>query len=255
MPDRANRLNLRGALVIATVVLGAGTLLWWAGADLWHPHELKIRVAALLESAGPWAPAVYVLFYAFAPFLLVGAIPMTIAGGALFGAVEGCVLSLAGATLGAAVAFLLGRQLGHDFLTRHAHGKLLAVKAGIEKEGWRFVAFLRLVPLLPFGVANALVGTTDIGFAPFLITSFVAMVPGAAIYAYLGAAGRAAAAGDDGTAKKVGIALGLLALLSGVPAAIRYARYRREQDRATEASPVAPSIPAPAPSETRKDLS
>jgi len=244
MPERAGRFNAKGAILLGIVALGAGILLWWAGADLWHPHALKDRVGALVRDAGPWAPVVYVLIDAFAPFLLVGAIPLTIVGGALFGTAEGAALSLVGAMVGAAAAFLLGRTLGHDVLSRHAHGKVLAVKAGIEKEGWRFVAFLRLVPLLPFGVVNVALGTTDIGFAAFIVTSLITMTPGAIIYAYVGAAGRAAAAGADDTAQRIGIAIGLLALLSGIPAAIRYARYRRERD-ATSQEPTNRESPLP----------
>ena len=245
MQDPARRrFDFKGTILLAAVAIGAGLLLWWAGSDLWHPHALKDRVGGLLQAAGPWAPLVFVLIYALAPFLLVGAIPLTIAGGALFGTAEGAGLSLAGAMLGAAAAFVLGRTLGHDIVSRHAHGKVLSIKAGIEKEGWRFVAFLRLVPILPFGVVNALLGTTDIGFGAFMLTSLVTMIPGSIIYAYVGAAGRAAAAGADDTAQRVGIALGLLALVSGIPAALRYARYRRSRD-AISPEPTNRESPSP----------
>lgn len=230
MQKEPDRFGGKAVILLALLVIGVGSAFAWAGADLWHPHRLYDRLSGLVGAMGAWAPLGYVGFYAASPFLLVPAIPLTVAGGALFGPVVGGVCALAGATLGAALSFLAGRALGHDALHRHAHGRLLAVKAGIEEEGWRFVAFLRLVPVLPFGIANMLMGTTDLSFSTYLLTTVLAMAPGVAVMAWAGHAGRNALSGTGSLLGLAGAALGILLLVSGIPAALRYARRARSQD-------------------------
>lgn len=230
MPAHPERFNTKALILLAIIAVGALAAVGWAGSDLWHPRLLHARLASLVESLGPWAPAGYVGLYALSPFVLLPSIPLTIAGGALFGAIEGAFFALLGAACGATLSFFAGRVLGHDALTRHAHGRLLSVKAGIEEEGWRFVAFLRLVPVLPFGIANVLLGATDVRFSTFFLTTIVAMAPGVAILAWAGHEGREAMAGAGNALGIVGVAVGLVLLVSGIPAAIRYARRMRAAD-------------------------
>lgn len=82
---------------------------------------------------------------------------------------------------------------------------------GVEAEGWRFVAFTRLVPLFPFNLLNYVLGLTRIPFLQYLVASYVFMLPGAVTYTYLGYAGREAMVGGEGLIQKGLIALALLA--------------------------------------------
>lgn len=224
----------RVALLVLVLIAGASATAWWAGDDLFQPQAMKERLGVVLAALGPWAPVVYILLYWISPFLFLPAIPLSLVGGALFGPVWGAIWGLIGSTGGACSGFIVGRAMGHDFVAKRAHGKILAVKAGIEKEGWRFVAFVRLVPLLPFGIVNLVLGTTEIRFWTYAITSMLSMAPGAFVYAYIGHAGRAAAGGAEGMTRTIGIAVGLLVLLSGIPAALRYARARKRADDVIE---------------------
>ena len=76
-----------------------------------------------------------------------------------------------------------------------------AVIRGVEQEGWRFVAFIRLVPLLRFNLVNYAFGLTRVGLVEYVIASFVCMAPGAVAYTYLGYAGLEAASGRPGGLK------------------------------------------------------
>ena len=78
--------------------------------------------------------------------------------GALFGPLWGTVVNLVGGTLGAALAFLAARYLAADWVARRAGGRLRQVVEGVEAEGWRFVALVRLVPLIPFNLAKYALG-------------------------------------------------------------------------------------------------
>jgi SNARE associated Golgi protein len=50
---------------------------------------------------------------------------------------------------------------------------------GVKEEGWRFVAFVRLVPLFPFNLMDYACGLTRIRLAEYVVASFVCVAPGA----------------------------------------------------------------------------
>ncbi|MBF0128159.1 MAG: TVP38/TMEM64 family protein, partial [Magnetococcales bacterium] len=93
--------------------------------------------------------AIFVLLYILATILFLPGSVLTLAGGALFGPWLGGSLSLAGATIGAGIAFLIARHLAGDWVVQRAGGMAGRLLAGVEAEGWRFVAFVRLVPIFP----------------------------------------------------------------------------------------------------------
>jgi uncharacterized membrane protein YdjX (TVP38/TMEM64 family)/rhodanese-related sulfurtransferase len=185
--------------------------------------ELVRRLAA---DSGVLAPAVFVAAYALATVLFLPGSILTLAGGALFGPVAGTFYSLTGATLGAAIAFLIARHLASDWAARHAGGRLGEFIRGVEAEGWRFVAFVRLVPLFPFNALNYALGLTRIPLAQYVAASYLAMLPGAAAYTYLGFAGREALAGSDALLRHGLIGLALLAAALFLPRLVR--RMRRQ---------------------------
>src|ERR1700688_3066746 len=101
-------------------------------------------------------------------------------------------------------------------LTR-AGERLARLIRGVEEEGWRFVAFVRLVPLFPFNLVNYAFGLTRIRLREYVLASFVCMAPGALAYTYLGYAGREAASGQAGAVRKGLFALTLLTAVALLP--------------------------------------
>lgn len=177
-------------------------------------HIDAAAVQSYVENAGAAAPLLFILVYALGTVAFLPGIVLTLAGGALFGPVFGTLYNLAGATLGATAAFVIARYLAGDWVTRRAGGRLQALLEGVAREGWRFVAFVRLVPLFPFNLLNYALGLTRIRLSTYVLTSAVCMLPGAAAYTYLGYAGREAAAGAQGAIQKGLIALALLAAVA-----------------------------------------
>jgi uncharacterized membrane protein YdjX (TVP38/TMEM64 family)/rhodanese-related sulfurtransferase len=195
-------------------------------AALYHARLLDaalVRQAA--AQAGDLAPVLFVAGYALATVLFLPGSILTIAGGALFGPVAGTFYSLTGATLGATLAFLVARYLASDWVARRTGGRLAEFIRGVEAEGWRFVAFVRLVPLLPFNALNYALGLTRIPLAHYVVASYLAMLPGAAAYTYLGYAGRQALAGSDALIRHGLIAFALIAAALFLPSLAR--RLRR----------------------------
>jgi len=179
---------------------------------------------AWLRQAGAWGPAFYIGIYVLATVLSLPGALLTLAGGALFGPIGGTFYSLTGATIGATAAFAIARYVASDWAARRAGPRVRRLIDGVEKEGWRFVAFVRLVPLLPFNLLNYALGLTRIRLSHYVLASYVFMLPGALAYSYLGYAGREALAGGEDLVRKGLIALALLGAIAFLPRLLR--RFR-----------------------------
>ncbi|MGO9057212.1 MAG: VTT domain-containing protein [Candidatus Binataceae bacterium] len=214
-------LIFRLTLVVALVV----GISWFA----FHREFFTVsRLEQQLQRFGRWAPISFVGLYALSTVLFVPGSVLTVVGGALFGPVWGTLWNLTGATLGATLAFVTARYVASDWVSRRAGERLARLIKGVEEEGWRFVAFVRLVPLFPFNLVNYSFGLTRIRLAEYVLASFVCMAPGAIAYTYLGYAGREAAAGNAGGIRNGLIALALLATVAFLPRLVRRLRASRE---------------------------
>jgi uncharacterized membrane protein YdjX (TVP38/TMEM64 family) len=202
-----------------------------ACAFLWRSHLTVGQIQAVVASLGAWGPVVFLLLYAVAPTFLVPGLPLDLAAGILFGPVWGSVYSLVGATVGATIAFLGARTVGRAWTEEKLSGPLKKLKEGVDKGGWEFVAFVRLVPVIPFNLLNYALGLTRIGLVPYVLASFVFMAPATVVYVYAGWAGGEAIAGEgtlSQTLVRVLIALSALGVLAVLPQlAVRFAKNRR----------------------------
>ena len=211
--------RLVGRIVVAVILVAAVA---WALVN-----RDRIDVAALegwIQSFGVWGPAFFVGLYALATVLFLPGSIFSMAGGMLFGPVWGTLYNLTGATIGATIAFMIARYLASDWVARKAGGRLGRLIAGVEAEGWRFVAFVRLVPLFPFNLLNYALGLTRIRLSHYVLASFICMFPGGLAYTYLGYAGREAATGSEGAIQKGLIALGILAAVAFLPRLVKRLR-------------------------------
>ena len=199
------------------VALFLGLLVAVTLAIIYRDQFDAAALQAWVHDAGPVAPLLFILIYALAAVLFLPGSVLTLAGGALFGPLLGTLYNLTGATLGATLAFLIARYLASDWVAEKAGGRVKQLINGVEGEGWRFVAFVRLVPLFPFNLLNYALGLTRLRLTHYIIASFLFMLPGAVAFTYLGYAGREAVAGGEGMIQKGLLALALLAVVAFLP--------------------------------------
>ncbi len=209
----------RGLAVLALVALIVTALL--------YRDSLEVdRLRQAVEQLGPvLAPLLFIAGYALATVLFLPGSVLTLAGGLLFGPLWGTLFNLTGATLGATLSFLIARYLAADWAERRAAGMLRRLKQGVEEEGWRFVAFVRLVPLFPFNLLNYALGLTRIPLSGYVAATALCMLPGALAYSWLGYLGGEAAAGAEDLARKLLTGLALFALVLFLPRWIRRWRW------------------------------
>ena len=127
--------------------------------------------------------------------------PVAIGAGGVFGFWKGFVAITLGTNAGAALNFLISRHLARNAVNRWLghHEKFRLIDRAIGREGWKIIALLRLCPM-PFGLANYAYGLTAIGFWPYFLATFVAIIPGNCFFVWLGFSahhGLAAATGAE----------------------------------------------------------
>src|SRR5579859_950806 len=208
-------MNARAVLPRLILVLGLAMAIAWAvlNRDRLDPGSLQAQI----QSLGLWAPLGFIALFALATLLFLPGAMFGLAGGALFGPLWGSAWNLIGATLGATLAFLAARYVASDWVARRASRRLKELIEGVEAEGWRFVAFVRLVPLFPFNLSNYALGLTRIRLHHYVIATLICMVPGAIAYTWLGHAGRGALIGETDALRYGLLALGPLAAIALLP--------------------------------------
>jgi uncharacterized membrane protein YdjX (TVP38/TMEM64 family) len=204
------RLALR-ILVALAVVVGL--------VFLFRALPIRAWLTAFQEYAKGLGFAGYVLFalvYAACCVLFVPASVLTLGAGAVYGLVTGTAVVLCGATLGATASFLLARTALRRKVEgmTSANAKFRALDRAIGAEGAKIVVLVRLAPIFPFTYINYAFGLTAVRTLPYLVASFVGMIPGTIAYVYLGAAAAGVAGGYAGGTKTViQVAGALFALL------------------------------------------
>ena len=135
---------------------------------------------------------IFIVAYSAFTIIMAPVSLLTMTAGLAFG-VWGFPLVIVSATLAATLAFLLGRYALRERVLRwiSKDKKLLSLNKAVSAEGWRIVGLMRLSPLVPFGIQNYVFSITEIKLVPFVIATGIGMMPGTALYVYIGALGQA----------------------------------------------------------------
>ena len=181
--DRARRRALArlGVAVLALVALVA-VLSQTVGVP--SPSEL----AAWAQSAGPAAPALFVLIAAVSTCVMFPGQVTATAAGVLFGVAAGVALTLAAATLGAAAAFLLARSVGAAPIGRLLGPRAAHWRTWIAERGFSAVLTARLLPGTPASVLNYAAGLTAMPLRAFAAAVALGALPKTVAYVALGGA-------------------------------------------------------------------
>ena len=143
---------------------------------------------------------IFIGVYAAATVLLAPGAILTIGAGFAFGLWKGFLAVSAGATLGAALAFLVARFIARDRIEAIAkrNEKFRQIDTAIGQQGVKLIFLLRLSPVIPFNLSNYFYGLTSAKFWPYVLASWIGMMPGTFLYVYIGTAGKAAASAAAG---------------------------------------------------------
>lgn len=212
--------NLLRVLLLLLVAGGAIT-----GLLLQDEVELT-DLRDTFAAAGAWAPLVFLAVYIVATVLALPGPLLTLTGGMLFGLGWGFAYSLTGTVVGGLLSFLIARYIARNWFEQRLGPRMETVKQGVDEEGWRFVLFARLTPVVPYSALNYGFGLTRIGLLPYFLASVPGMAPAMFIYSYLGdVGGRVLESGYD-PAQGVLVIIALVAALLFLPRFISRLRRR-----------------------------
>lgn len=160
------------------------------------------------EDLGPSGPIVVVVIYVLATPLFMPGSVITLAAAFIFGLLKSVVIVSIGSTLGACLAFIIGRTIGRDWVASKVRGsaKFSAIDEAVGKEGFKIVFLLRLSPIFPFNLLNYALGLTNVPFWRYAIASWIGMIPGTIMYCYIGSAARSLTQVAAGEVVKGGMA-------------------------------------------------
>lgn len=176
---------LLAIVAIAAVVLAAG---WHRALTLETLVRHRMAIATFIDMHGLAALGAFVALYVAVVALSVpGATVLTIIGGALFGTLLGGVAAIVGATLGAAIIFLIARSALGEYLVRRAGPLIAKFAAGFRADAFNYLLFLRLVPVFPFWLVNLAPALLGAHFSTFLAATVLGIVPGTFAFTFVGA--------------------------------------------------------------------
>ncbi|XP_010477556.1 PREDICTED: uncharacterized protein LOC104756634 [Camelina sativa] len=185
---------LKGTILAGVLLIG--TVGGFAGVGYVYRDQINMfltQFSTYIEGYGTAGYALFIAVYAGLEILAIPALPLTMSAGLLFGPLIGTIIVSISGTMAASVAFLIARYFARERILKlvEDNKKFLAIDKAIGENGFRVVTLLRLSPLLPFSLGNYLYGLTSVKFVPYVLGSWLGMLPGSWAYVSAGAFGRA----------------------------------------------------------------
>ena len=178
-----SRLRLAGRIAVL-VLVAAGMALVLANRHALGPAEIKNAIGG-----APLAPLIFVLGHIVASLIFVPRTLLAVVAGLLFGPIGGFLWATVGSTLGAVAGFLLARYVNSGLIDPESVPKLGPLLLKAEAGGWRAVALVRLIPVIPHPVTNYGLGLTRLSLASYTIGTLIGQIPMTLAYVEFGTAG------------------------------------------------------------------
>ncbi|QLH52267.1 MAG: FAD-dependent oxidoreductase [Candidatus Accumulibacter cognatus] len=183
-------MNKKKIVIFALIALAIVAYFQFGLGQYLNLDALKAQQAALddYHRQHPWQVAglYFVAYVAVTALSLPGALPMTLAGGAIFGLLWGTVIVSFASSIGATLAFLAARFLLRDWVGERFGERLKAVDEGIRRDGAFYLFTLRLIPVFPFFLVNLLLALTAMKARTFYGVSQIGMLAGTVVYVNAG---------------------------------------------------------------------
>jgi len=200
-----------------------------------------------IEGFGALGFVVFGVVYVVGALLFVPGSALTLAAGAMFGLWWGTAIVSVSSTTAAALAFLIARNLARSAVEGRvaANPRFAAIDRAIGNGGWKVVGLLRLSPAVPFSLSNYMYGLTAVRFVPYVLASWVAMLPATFMYVYVGHAGAQGLAAASGEQPAAGGRT--LLMVVGLAATVVVTLYvtRLARKAIAEETDLAPAEPTP----------
>jgi uncharacterized membrane protein YdjX (TVP38/TMEM64 family) len=166
------------ALAIASPIANTGGF---------NPQTFLLESLQWVKDLGALGAIAFIAIYIVATVAFFPGSILTLGAGVVFGVLEGSLYVFIGATLGATLAFLVGRYIARGWISRKIAGnqKFAAIDQAVGREGFKIVLLTRLSPVFPFNLLNYAFGVTGVSLKDYFL-GCIGMLPGTIMYVYLG---------------------------------------------------------------------
>lgn len=178
-------------LIVILIVAGVGAFTLRDTLTFDMLRDNREALLAFRDAHYAATVALFMLAYVvIVAFSLPGATIATLTGGFLFATFPGALINITAATIGATLIFLaarwgLGERLAAKMET--GQGTVKRIKDGIDENQWSMLFLIRLVPAVPFFVANLVPALVGVPLNRFVISTFLGIIPGGVVYTSVGA--------------------------------------------------------------------
>ncbi len=150
-------------------------------------HLLLEEALLWVNNLGAIGVIVFILIYNLATILFIPGSLLTLGGGAIYGVLWGSIYVFISATLGATIAFLIGRHFARNWVSQkiQAYPRFQLIDIAVAKNGLKIVLLTRLSPIFPFNLLNYAFGITRVSLRDYILGS-LGMIPGTIMYVYIG---------------------------------------------------------------------
>ena len=191
----------------------AVALVIWLSRSVFDVNAEDLRNWIL--SFGLWSPLVYIIAYTIRPLIFFPASVLSIAGGLAFGAWMGTLYTIIGATLGAALSFIVAKTVGKSLVKKQWTGNAAKIQTQMEQNGFLYVLLFRLIPVINFDLVSYLAAIAKVRFVPFALATLIGIIPGTFAYNFLGSSF------VSGNPQIIAAAVAVFIVLTVVPILIR----------------------------------
>ncbi|NEP39055.1 MAG: TVP38/TMEM64 family protein [Okeania sp. SIO2H7] len=183
-----------------------------------------------IRDLGAIAPIVFIIIYILAAVLFIPGSLLTLGAGFIFGVIKGSIFVSIASTLGATLAFLIGRYFARGWVSKQIQGKqkFQAIDEAVAEEGWKIVGLTRLSPIFPFNLLNYAFGVTQVSLKDYVLASWIGMMPGTVMYVYFGSLAESLATLGEGEKTPLEWALFGVGLLATVAVTIYVTKIARD---------------------------
>ncbi len=209
----------RAARLLVLGLLAVGVVAAWRWRAVFDPIAITTTVGRY-----PAAPLGFAAVHIAASLVFIPRTLLAIVAGMLFGTGWGIVWAELGSVAGAAAGFLLARYVGSGLIDFQRGTRIRSLLLRVEMGGWRAVALLRLIPIMPHSLTNYGLGLTGLPLGAYAFGSLVGQLPLTVAYVELGTAGKGLLAGGAGWMEPTLIGLAVLSLSLLSPAYLRRLR-------------------------------
>lgn len=198
--------------ILVLFLLAGGLAAMWINRAALDPAAIQAAIGR-----SPAAPLVFLAVHIAASLLFFPRTVLAAVAGLVFGAWWGILWAALGSVIGAVAGFLLARYVNSGLIDLETLPRLGPLLLRAERGGWRSVAALRLIPVIPHTLGNYALGLTRLSLGSYALGSLLGQLPMTVAYVGLGAAGERVMAGKAGWITPTLIGLAALAISFVLP--------------------------------------